>query len=397
MPTTTGMKGGGYYNAHSDEQRAALDAFLPWLEEAIAELPLPSGNSQPIGLVDLGSLEGGNAIHAMTRIVKALRRRTNAPLWVFFNDLPSNDFNQLFANLFPNGGLEIPGAGIFPAAIGGTAFDRVVPPRSLHVATTSNTIGFLETIPNARLPNYILPMNPCASREGVSVSEAEREPFRFQAALDLRRFYGARAEELVSGGKLLIEVFGRDQVHSTSDGIYDVLSDALLDTIENGMLPKRIYEELIFPVYFRCLEEMLAPIGRTMISLRSSESKSRRFEKFQPLSIWSVKKPAMWQNGSAAMPAFCALLPRRYSQLPFRKSFPGPKLYRRFTGRLSSGLRPIPFATSFIILLWEFCLRGFDNHTRYNFYTPLDIATMWLSLRHALKRTKIRYINYHTD
>lgn len=42
MPTTTGMKGGGYYNANSKEQRSALNSFLPWLEEAIADLPSPT-------------------------------------------------------------------------------------------------------------------------------------------------------------------------------------------------------------------------------------------------------------------------------------------------------------------------------------------------------------------
>ncbi|MCP4403065.1 MAG: class I SAM-dependent methyltransferase [bacterium] len=255
------MKGGGYYNAHSEEQRSALDVFLPWMEEAIFDLPLPSGSSPPIGLLDLGSSEGNNAIHAMKLLIEAFRRRTDAPIWVFFNDLPSNDFNQLFANLFPTGRLAIPGADIFPAAIGGTAFDRVVPPRSLHVATTFNAIGFLESLPAAKIPNYILSMTPCGPREGTLVDEAEREPFRLQAARDLRRFYGARAEELISGGKLLVEVFGRDEVHSTSDGIYDVLSDALLDAVEDGMLPRKFYEDLIFPVYFRTIEELVAPIG----------------------------------------------------------------------------------------------------------------------------------------
>jgi len=48
MSTTTAKKGGGYYNAHSDEQRVALDAFLPWIENAIADLPIPSGGSPPI-------------------------------------------------------------------------------------------------------------------------------------------------------------------------------------------------------------------------------------------------------------------------------------------------------------------------------------------------------------
>jgi hypothetical protein len=101
MPTTTGMKGRGYYDAHSKEQRAALDAFLPWLEEAIVDLPIPSDGQTSFVLLDIGSSEGGNAIHAMNRIVEALRRLSDLSVWVFFDDLPTNDFNRLFANLFP--------------------------------------------------------------------------------------------------------------------------------------------------------------------------------------------------------------------------------------------------------------------------------------------------------
>ena len=340
MPTTTGMKGGGYYNAHSDEQRVALDAFLPWMENAIMEIPMPSGGGPPIGLLDLGSSEGGNAIHAMTCLIEALRRRTDAPLWVFFDDLPSNDFNQLFANLFPAGNLVIPGADIFPAAIGGTAFSQVVPPRSLHVATTFNTIGFLETIPDAKLPNYILPMNPCAPREGVSVSEIEREPFRLQAALDLRRFYGARAEELVSGGKLLVEVFGRDEVHSTSDGIYDVLSDALLDAVKDGMISRKVYEDLIFPVYFRTLGELVAPIAAD-----DDVAKAFRIEKSQVMEIPAPFNVERERTGDATVWArsYAGFL-RAFTEPILTAAIPDehtgskivPEVYRRIEHRLAA-------------------------------------------------------------
>jgi SAM dependent carboxyl methyltransferase len=262
MPTTTGMKGGGYYDAHSQEQRAALDAFLPWLEEAIARLPISSDAQTSFGILDIGSSEGANAIYAMNRLIDRIRRVSDLPIWLFFDDLPTNDFNHLFANLFPSGKAALPGANIFTCAIGGTAFDRLVPPRSLHIATTFNAIGFLEKKPDAKLPHYILPMGPgpLAPREGVSVTESERAPFRIQAANDLHHFYTARAEELVSGGRLLVQVFGRDEDNSTSYGVYDVLSDAVLDCVEEGLLPRKIYEELIFPIYFRTLEELLAPI-----------------------------------------------------------------------------------------------------------------------------------------
>jgi hypothetical protein len=260
MPTTTGMKTGGFYDAHSSNQRAALEAFLPWLEETIAEhLPLVEG--RPIGLLDLGSSEGANAIHAMSRLIQALRRKTGAPIWVFFDDLPTNDFNRLFSNLYPEGAAALPGEDVYTAAVAGSAFGRVLPDASLQLATTYNAIGFLETFPQSPLPSYILPMPPGAPRRGVEVTPAEHDPFRRQAAQDLHRFYEARAVELVAGGQLLVQVFGRDGDVSTSHGIYDVLSDALLDLVDDGSLSEGFYRDLVFPVYFRNLDELVEPIA----------------------------------------------------------------------------------------------------------------------------------------
>jgi len=274
------MKGGGYYDAHSRAQRAALDEFLPWMEEAIADLPIPSGHQTSFGILDIGSSEGGNAIYAMNRLIRKLRCVSNLPIWVFLDDLPTNDFNHLFSNLYSGGTAALVGTNIFPSVIGASAFGPIVPPRSIHVATTFNAIGFLETRPDAGLPHYILPMGPgpLAPREGVSVTENERAPFARQAANDLREFYSARAEELVSGGKLLVQVFGRDQRFSTSHGIYDVLSDAVLDLVEAGDLPRVLYEKLIFPIYFRTVEELLEPVTtdeRLMKAFRVEKAESR--------------------------------------------------------------------------------------------------------------------------
>lgn len=264
MPSTPGMKTGGFYDSHSDTQGAAIDAFLPWLIEAIDELPIPPAGGPPMTLLDLGSSQGKNAIRAMRGLVEAIRHRTEAPAWVLFSDLPTNDFNQLFANLFPHGSSSLPplGEGVFTAAVAGSAYGPIVPPSSLHIATTFNMIGWLDSLPDARLPRYILATGPSARGDRSAVTEEEREPFRRQAASDLLRFYRARAGELVSGGKLLIQVFGRDEARdrSASDGIYDVLSDALLDLVDNGSLPAKVYEDLIVPLYFRTTRELIEPI-----------------------------------------------------------------------------------------------------------------------------------------
>ena len=256
------MKGGGYYDSNSKEQRSALDAFLPWLEQAAAGMAEPTASKASWTVLDIGSSEGGNAIYAMNRIVAALRNHSKLPIRVFFDDLPTNDFNRLFTNLSSQNGGAFPHLDVFPAAIAGSAFTRLMPPRSLDIATTFNAIPFLEHKPDSPLPNYIVPMEPSprAPRDGVSATESEREPFRLQSARDLRHFYLARAEELASGGKMLVQVFGRNDEFSTSNGLYDVLSDAILDQVEAGQLPREVYERLVFPIYFRTLDELIAPL-----------------------------------------------------------------------------------------------------------------------------------------
>ena len=268
MPAITGMKAGGFYDAHSAAQRVAIEPFLPWLEEAIQGSTGSSGNNDVFTILDIGSSEGGNAVYAMRRLIDSVRKVSDAPISVFLSDLPTNDFNHLFANLFPGGDAALAADRVFPGAIGGSAFNRLVPPQSLSVATTFNTIGYLETKPVERLPNFIMSIQPSpkASREGVGSTDSERAPFRLQAANDLQQFYWARADEIVSGGHLLVQVFGRNADVSTSYGIYDGLSDAILDFVEEGKLSREFYEDFVIPVYFRSVEELVAPIDDDQLS-----------------------------------------------------------------------------------------------------------------------------------
>jgi hypothetical protein len=108
MPTTTGMKGAGYYDRHSGAQMSSIQILQDWVDEAVASLPLPAA-AQPVTALDLGSSEGGNAIHVMAIIVEGLRRRTGQPVQTIYSDLASNNFNQLFASL--EGARR---AGLFP-------------------------------------------------------------------------------------------------------------------------------------------------------------------------------------------------------------------------------------------------------------------------------------------
>src|SRR5262249_37405909 len=149
------------------------------------------------------------------------------PIQVVHSDLPTNNFNQLFANLAD----DASGARreqVYAAAVGGSMFARLLPPRTVTIATTFNAIGFLDHRPQTEIPDYILPMGPSRPRPGVAVSPEERDAFARQAAEDLVSFYRARADETVPGGKLLVASFGVNENHRACDGIYDVLNDSLV-------------------------------------------------------------------------------------------------------------------------------------------------------------------------
>ena len=44
------------------------------------------------------------------------------------------------------------------------------------------------------------------------------------------------------------------------DGIFDVLNDALLETLDAGLIDRDGYEAFYHPVYFRTLDELTAPM-----------------------------------------------------------------------------------------------------------------------------------------
>ena len=150
MPVTTGMVGQGFYNRNSAPQMAAIEHVLPWLDEAVAVLPL--GGAAPIGLADFGCSEGRNSIALMQRLVPALRRRTPRDIMTVHSDLPTNDFSALFRDLRPEGRSVFAAADVSSCAVAGSMFDRLLPRGSVHLAMTFNAIGFLSRKPVDRLP-----------------------------------------------------------------------------------------------------------------------------------------------------------------------------------------------------------------------------------------------------
>jgi hypothetical protein len=255
------MKGAGYYDRHSGAQLASIQALQDWVDDAVVNLPLPDA-ARPITVLDLGSSEGGNAIRVMATIVEGLRRRTGQPLRTVYSDLASNNFNKLFANLEAARRDSLFPAGVYPSAVGGSFYDPLLPPGTVHLATSFNSIQWLDRLPAVPFPDRVAYLRPHPSRLGVSVSPEAMAAFQGQADQDLVRFLECRARELVPGGKLLLASPGDTDEVRVGDGFSDLLNDACLDLVAVGRLKREEYERLTMPCYFRTVTELLAPLKR---------------------------------------------------------------------------------------------------------------------------------------
>jgi hypothetical protein len=253
------MKGAGYYDQHSTAQLATIHALQNWIEAAVASLPLPA-RYQPVTILDLGSSEGRNAVRVMATIAAGLRQRTKQPLQTVYSDLPSNNFNQLFANLAEARSSGLVPAGVYASAVGGSFYGPLLPPGTVHLATCFNSIQWLDQLPSVPIPDYVAYHRPLPSRPGLAVSPEVTAAFEGQAEQDLVRFLACRACELVQGGKLLLASPGDTEQLRLGSGLTDVLNDACLDLVTAGRLGREQYERLTLPVYCRTVAELLAPL-----------------------------------------------------------------------------------------------------------------------------------------
>jgi SAM dependent carboxyl methyltransferase len=253
MPVLPGMKAGGYYDQHSSYQRVTVEALLPWIDQAVAGMALPD-EGRTFTVADYGCSEGANSILAVGQVISAFRRRRPAqPVCGIHSDLPSNNFNRLFANLndpqtsnyLQDRGTRRPQ--VFALAAGASFYGPVLPPRSVHFALSFTAVVWMDRIPDVAVPEFVGYME---------ASPAAQEAFAHQAGRDLAIFYRHRAEELAPGGKLLLVIPG-------SDGLYNLLNDAGLDMVALGRIDRGRWQHFAFPTYFRTLAEMLTPLQHT--------------------------------------------------------------------------------------------------------------------------------------
>jgi SAM dependent carboxyl methyltransferase len=143
------MEGGGAYNRGAAVQAAHADSVLHLLEAAARRVPLDATDA-PLVLADYGCSQGVNSLAPMRAAIAALREGAgrDRPIWVVNNDQPGNDFASLFGLLENDSASYLRDeANVFDFAVGRSFFKRILPPGSVALGWSSNSVHWLSRIP----------------------------------------------------------------------------------------------------------------------------------------------------------------------------------------------------------------------------------------------------------
>jgi len=274
------MKDGGFYDEHSQSQHAAINMTLPYVEAAVGAVPLP-GENEPFVIVDYGCSEGKNSVHVVNAIIDIVRRRRQDQLFnVIFNDLPHNNFNRLFENIYRGGfkqsllAADEAGKNVLAFASGQPFHLQVMPARTVHFGYSSSAAHWLTELPKPAIRNHIY---------FSGATESEKKKLSEIAAKDWHNFLNLRALEMKSGARLVITMVAsltgskRDiKIDDKHKSIYarrtgpqetygaQIMLDLINEIVQQLALEKKISpqeaEAVWFPVYPRNLDEVLSPI-----------------------------------------------------------------------------------------------------------------------------------------
>ncbi|XP_010510248.1 PREDICTED: jasmonate O-methyltransferase-like [Camelina sativa] len=257
------------------------------MDEALKKLMISNAEISSIGIADLGCSTGPNSLFSISNIIDTIQNlcldldRPVPEFRVSLNDLPSNDFNHLFASLaeFYNrlnrkkDGLGLGcggGESCFVSAVPGTFHGRLFPRRSLHFVHSSSSLHWLSQVPcreaekedgvnSAELYNvgkiYISKTSP----------KSAHKAYALQFQTDFSAFLESRSKELVPGGRMFLSLFGRSTQDPTTDEScyqWELLAQALISMAKEGIIEEEKINAFNTPYYAASSEELIMVIEK---------------------------------------------------------------------------------------------------------------------------------------
>jgi hypothetical protein len=248
------MEGEGAYNRHAKLPAVGAATAMPLLEKAVQRVPLDASD-RPVVIADYGSSQGKNSMAPMQIAIRGLRKRIgpNRPISVYHIDQPKNDFKSLFEVLDADPDRYVAEEpNVFPAAIGRSFYENVLPPSSVDLGWSSYAAVWLSRIP-ALIPGHFI---------YVRSTGTVRDEFDRQGAKDWETFLALRSRELRPGGRLVVVLPAlADDGSSGLEPIFDRANEVLGEMVADGAITSEERSRMTLAAYPRRKRDLLAPFA----------------------------------------------------------------------------------------------------------------------------------------
>ncbi|XP_011093975.1 benzoate carboxyl methyltransferase [Sesamum indicum] len=249
------------YANNSGLQKAVMSEALPLVDETLeAMFSAENGfHAKCLKLVDLGCSSGPNTLFIISHILNTIEdlcsKRNNSTdhhhlpeFEVFLNDLPDNDFNNLFKLLLNsnviNGKKK---RHCFLYGLPGSFYCRLFPSNTLHFAYSCYSLHWLSQVPEGIESRN--KENICIARTS---SPEVFEAYAKQYQRDFSTFLSLRGEEMIVGGRMVLIFRGRsveDPSRIDDSAHITLLSQTLLDMVDEELVKKEDLYSFNIPLY----------------------------------------------------------------------------------------------------------------------------------------------------
>ncbi|XP_078151213.1 anthranilate O-methyltransferase 3-like [Carex rostrata] len=258
-----GGSGETSYAANSKIQEKAILTITPMLEEAIGEI---YRNLLPEKMVvaDLGSSSGPNTLVVLSKVIKiisnqCLRSGQQPPEMLFFlNDLPNNDFNNIFQSLnngeesvrAEKGSISVPH---FVAGLPGSFYGRLFPRQSVQFFHSSYSLMWISQVPKEIGDKRNgMPLNKGNIYIGKTSPPLVVKLYQEQFHRDFSHFLKLRFDELVPCGQMVLSFLGRNK-ENILDGelstIWGSVAESLDSMVREGLVEEEKLDTFNLPFY----------------------------------------------------------------------------------------------------------------------------------------------------
>uniref|UniRef100_A0A0E0BHE6 Uncharacterized protein n=1 Tax=Oryza glumipatula TaxID=40148 RepID=A0A0E0BHE6_9ORYZ len=264
------------YAKNSRIQRRAILATRPMVEKAVREICIDL-HPQSMVIVDLGCSFGANTLLFVSEVITTICKNRNSALeestmevQFFLNDLPGNDFNQIFQSLeqFEQlkkqhcacRGLQPPP--YYVAALAGSFYTRLFPSNTVHFFHSSMSVMWLSQVPG----NLDGSMNEGNVHIGATTPPMVAKLYQNQFEKDFMQFLRMRCREIVHGGRMVLTVVGRKSKDVFDAGrttiIFELLSQGLRTLVAEGRVEKEKLDYFNIPIYCPSVDELKQLVWR---------------------------------------------------------------------------------------------------------------------------------------